>query len=478
MKSKIPGLLIVCVAIVFVSATIDLSNLLNYSGQTIPNYITQDNTGHNPITDEGATLGRVLFYDKNLSSNHTVACATCHQQEFAFGDTAQISQGVNGQTGRHSMRLINSKFGEEVKFFWDERADSLEMQTTMPIKDHVEMGFSGQNGDPDFNDLIARLDTIDYYADLFFLAFGDTVITEDKIQKALSQFVRSIQSYDSEFDFGRVLVNNDLTPFPNYSQSENAGKMLFIAPPQFNGNGERTGGGLGCAGCHRPPEFDIDPNSLSNGVLFAAGQTPPNGTLDTFITRSPTLRDIFNPFNQINGPLMHNGNFATLNGVLQHYNGIPDFGANPTVIPFIDNRLMPNGQGQDLNMTPQEVTALNDFIRTLTGSDVYLNEKWSDPFDANGNLTITGSLLSYQPIEEPVEFFVFPNPVNATLNIQTEAEVEWAYIFNNAGQLVKQQRLSGKTIQVEMNDLSIGMYLLNITDADGNRLLSKKIIKQ
>lgn len=126
---------------------IDPSNLANYANQGKPSYITKDNTGSNKITDAKATLGRVLFYDKNLSVTNTISCASCHKQGFAFSDTALLSAGVlGGFTERHSMRLINSRFAEESKFFWDERASSLENQTTQPIASHVEMGFSGQSG--------------------------------------------------------------------------------------------------------------------------------------------------------------------------------------------------------------------------------------------------------------------------------------------------------------------------------------------
>ena len=111
--------------------------------RTVPSYIIKSNVGSNLITDKGATLGRVLFYDKKLSSNNTISCASCHQQANAFSDVAVASQGVNGTTGRHSMRLINNRFANEAKFFWDERAINLETQTTMPIKDHGEMGYSG-----------------------------------------------------------------------------------------------------------------------------------------------------------------------------------------------------------------------------------------------------------------------------------------------------------------------------------------------
>ena len=182
------------------SMTIDLQNLFNYEDQAIPNYITKDNTDGNPITNEAATLGRVLFYDTQLSSANTISCSSCHIQEFAFGDTSIVSVGVNGVTGRHSMRLVNSRFSDEAKFFWDERAGTLEAQSTMPIMDHVEMGYSGTNGDPDFNQLIEKLDTVSYYDDLFRLAFGDEEITESRMQIALAQFIRSIQSFDSPYD--------------------------------------------------------------------------------------------------------------------------------------------------------------------------------------------------------------------------------------------------------------------------------------
>ena len=85
---------------------IDLENLANYANQPIPDYITIDNTAGNPITDKGATLGRVLFYDKKLSSNNTISCSSCHKQSLAFGDNAVASNGVNGTTTRHSMRLV------------------------------------------------------------------------------------------------------------------------------------------------------------------------------------------------------------------------------------------------------------------------------------------------------------------------------------------------------------------------------------
>ena len=343
---------------------IDMDNLPNYANQTIPNYINKDNTGSNRITDEGATLGRVLFYDKNLSSDNTVSCSSCHQQSAAFGDLLQASEGVNGTTGRHSMRLVNARFADEENFFWDERASSLEFQTTQPIQDHVEMGFSGSEGDESIEDLIVKLQAIPYYQELFTHAFGDETVTEDRMQSAMAQFVRSIQSFDSRYDAGRATVGNDGANFPNFSAQENTGKQLFLARPTVN-NGLRVGGGLGCAGCHRVPEFDIDPNSASNGVFASlTGE----GT-DAEVTRSPSLRDIFDANGQLNGGLMHTGDM-TMEDVLDHYNNVP---ANA---PNVDRRV----RGQQLQMTDDEKEAVVAFIKTLSGSDMYANEKWSDPF--------------------------------------------------------------------------------------------------
>ncbi len=352
---------------------IDLNNLPNYANQSIPDYINKDNTAGNPITDIGATLGRVLFYDKKLSVDNTISCASCHQQEFAFGDPAVASLGVDGTTGRHAMRLINSRFGTETNFFWDERASTLEQQTTMPIQDHVEMGFSGQNGDPNIDDLIEKLSTQDYYKTLFEAAFGDPAITETRMQYAMAQFIRSIQSFDSKYDQGRAMVNNNNQAFPNFTQQENMGKNLFTAPSQFQGNtGNRIGGGLGCQGCHRAPEFDIDPNSLNNGVIETLNSA--DNSTDLVNTRSPSLRDIFDNNGEINGPLMHTGSFMTFEEVLDHYNDIQAAGNNN-----LDPRLA-RGGGQNLNMTDDEKDAIIAFIKTLSGSDIYTNEKWSDPF--------------------------------------------------------------------------------------------------
>ena len=393
------------VIIVMTAGTIDLELLPNYENQDIPGYINKDNTpSDNSISDEEATLGRILFYDRQLSVNDEISCASCHKQEFAFGDTEVQSVGVNGLTGRHSTRLVNARFGDEENFFWDERAASLETQTTMPIQDHIEMGFSGADGDPDIDSLISKLEGIDYYQNLFTYIYGDATITETKIQNALAQFVRSIQSFDSKYDLGREQVNNNNVDFPNFTNSENAGKDLYMT----NANN----GGAGCNSCHRAPEFDIDPDSDNNGIISVAGN--PAG-VDVDNTRSPTLRDMVNPDGILNGPFMHDGSLASLLDVINHYDDIPNNGANTN----LDNRL--NGGGGNLNLSDQEKEDLENFLLTLTGNDVYTNPKWSDPFDANGDIVILNGVLL------PIEYANFELELDETkvvLNWKTVAEID------------------------------------------------------
>ena len=355
------------------SGTIDLENLDDYAGQTVPDYITKINDGGNPITNAGATLGRVLFYDTSLSTTGTVSCASCHIQALGFSDAGIVSTGVEGgQTGRHSMRLINTMFADEDEFFWDERAPSHEAQESQPIQDHNEMGFSGQNGRPDLDALIAQMEATEYYEELFRFVFLDPNITEARIQLALAQFTKSIQSFDSRYDEGRAQVNNNGTPFPNFTAAENAGKDLFMQNP--------NNGGAGCDRCHRAPEFDIAPNSNQNGIFRVAGSTT---EFDLTVTRSPSLRDMVGPGGTSNGPFMHDGSLATIRDVIDHYDDIQAPTSEPPLSDFLDtldNRLTQGNNPQNLNLTDTEKDQLEAFMLTLSGVSIYTDEKLSDPF--------------------------------------------------------------------------------------------------
>jgi cytochrome c peroxidase len=456
-KSSVTILFFLIITSLITAETIDLENLFNYENQTKPAYITKDNTNaENVISDKTATLGRVLFYDKKLSLNNTIACANCHQQEFAFSDTSILSKGLNGElTGRHSMRLINARFSQEIRFFWDERALTLEDQTTRPIQDHVEMGFSGTNNNPGIDSLINRLNQITYYQQLFNYAFGNPEISEEKIQKALAQFVRSIQSFDSKFDIGRSQVPNLGAPFPNFTTEENAGKQLFLNPPAQNG--------AGCQGCHRAPEFDIDPNSRNNGVVQAAGNT---SILDLTNTRAPTLRDIFNPSGDLNGPLMHNGAFTTINQVIDHYNLVPNNPNNTN----LDLRLA--GPGGNLQLSQGQKNQLIAFLRTLTGNDVYTNPKWSDPFDLNGDIEIVPIITSLKNPTDNFDIQIYPNPANNNVSIVLPNGESDLHIYNINGQLILSKKVISQ-LQLDISSLEKGIYFFSFQSGKQQKNIRK-----
>lgn len=383
---------------------LDLTALGNYAHQTIPAYITRDNTpANNAITDAAATLGRVLFHDKRLSRNDTVSCSSCHQQSLAFGALETASTGVAGMTGRHTTRLINDRFGTEVHFFWDERATSLESQATQPIQNQGEMGFSGTLGDPTFADLLTKLSAIPEYRVLFTKAFGSAAINETKMQQAIAQFVRSIQSFDSKYDIGRAQVNNDNQTFPNFTSSESNGKQLFL-------------GTAGCAACHRPPEFDIDPNSKNNGIIDSIA-----GGTDLTNTRSPSLRDSVGPGGQSNGPFMHNGVFTTLAQVINHYDAVPNNPANTNLDPRL------RGPGGNLNLSPTQKNDLVAFMTTLTGSAVYTDARWSNPFSPANNLSLVVLPASSMRIQNIGGTVTVTSKATAGLQYQLEFSSEFQY---------------------------------------------------
>lgn len=448
----------VLATVVITAGTIDLNNLDNYANQPVPAYILRDNMPvANPITDAGATLGRVLFYDKKLSIDNSISCASCHKQEFAFGDTAVQSLGVAGVTGRHSMRLVNARFSEETKFFWDERASSLEDQSTRPIQDHIEMGFSGTSGDPDLDSLVRKLNQIEYYNRLFEFVYGDTVITEARMQNALAQFVRSIQSFDSRYDVGRAQVANDGVNFPNFSAMENMGKNIFLAPPPL---------GAGCQGCHRAPEFDIDPNTLNNGEINVAG----GGGTDLTNTRAPSLRDLFNPNGTLNGPLFHSAVFNNIQQVINHYNAVPQIPANTNLDPRLQ------GPGGQLNLTQQEKDALEAFLRTLSGNNIYTDPKWSDPFDNNGNIDL---ILVTTAINNTasLEVNIYPNPAGNYINIDLPDNYYNVNIMNINGQVLRTVSLYGKE-NLDISELPSGALLVEITENSSGKRIVKKLIKK
>ncbi|HIG73538.1 MAG TPA: cytochrome-c peroxidase [Bacteroidetes bacterium] len=326
----------------------------DYDGIALPAHLTApavratDNTPpDNPITDAGATLGRVLFYDPRLSLNGTVSCASCHLQDRGFSDPARFSRGFEGGlTQRHSMGLAFARYYARGHFFWDERAATLEEQVLVPIQDETEMGLP-------LSEASARIAATEYYPPLFADAFGTEAVTPDRIARALSQFVRSIVPANTRYDDAREAQGGPPgRPLAALTDEENLGLELFF------GRGR-------CAQCHRGDLFvgDVPRN---NGL--DAKPSDPGAGDGRFKTGS--LRNV-----ALTAPYMHDGRFATLEAVIDHYStGIRD---SPTLDPILRG---PDGRPLRPAFTPQERTALVAFLRTLTDETLATDPRWSDPF--------------------------------------------------------------------------------------------------
>lgn len=331
--------------------------------------IESDNTPEsNPTTNEGALLGRVLFYEKKLSSNGTIACASCHKQATGFSDDEILSIGFDGgRTRRHSMTLTNARFYDTGKFFWDERAASLEEQVLMPIQDPVEMGIT-------LDEMVQIVTDQPYYAPLFENAFGDETITPDRISRALAQFVRSLISINSKYDDSRELVSSPLIDFPTFTEQENLGKQLFYST--------NIAGAPSCHSCHASEAFIsplLAPNATTIGSIngIDAVSTDDLGIFEaTGINnhrgkfKVPSLRNV-----AVRAPYMHDGRFSNLQEVLEHYStGMQN---HPLTLPFMEDD---NGDAIKYNFTDQEKEALIAFLHTLTDNEFITDEKFSNPF--------------------------------------------------------------------------------------------------
>jgi cytochrome c peroxidase len=382
MKKKI----LLLAGIVVCTLSLALSNFLtpdlppvpyNYANIPFPSDIINNQTemdnmpASNPTTDHGATLGRVLFYDVDLSQNRTISCTSCHIQQFAFSDTARFSRGFNGAlTTRNSTGLIHARFQKDSAFFWDNRAATLEIQTLMPIQSSVEMGLT-------LDTLVARLSTKPYYSQLFANAFGTPTVTSDRVSKALAQFIRSMNTFGSKFRQGVEITNGNpsTTPFSNFTAQENLGKSLFMDITRGN-----------CQACHTrnimvpqgSQNIGLDLVYADNGVGAASGNPRKNGQFSV-----PSLMNV-----ALTPPYMHDGRFKTLEEVIDFYSD--SIKPHPNLSGFlrtiIPGTIDPNNNQCDTcpprrpHFSPAEKAALVAFLHTLTDTVITTDVRWSNPF--------------------------------------------------------------------------------------------------
>ena len=341
-----------------------------------------DNTpAGNPVTDAGAALGRVLFYDTRLSANRRISCGSCHRQRHGFSDPRRLSIGFDGEpTRRHAMSLANARYYARGRFFWDERAGTLETQVLAPIEDPIEMGSSLDEVEP-------RLTATSFYPPLFARAFGTPDVTRDRIARALAQFVRALVSFRAPYDDARAAGPAGSPAFlARLTPAARHGYRLVSTPP---GAGRR---GAGCARCHAgdaqvslaPRNIGLDEFDREVDGSFAA--LHPEGGRDAGGVdfgagdgrfKAPSLRNV-----AIRPPYMHDGRFRSLREVIEHYDA--DVAPHPFLdMALLDRRLVVTGgpvRPLRLDLTEQEVAALIAFLETLTDPAFLTDPRFSDPF--------------------------------------------------------------------------------------------------
>ncbi|XOV91283.1 MAG: cytochrome-c peroxidase [Bacteroidota bacterium] len=325
------------------------------------------------VEPEGITwefeLGRALFYDKTLSADKSVACGSCHKQEFGFSDNVSFSSGVHGRvTNRNSMPIQNLVLEPFVNFdsstmtfdtisatplFWDGREEDIFKMVLQPFTNPNEQGLK------DLDELMSRVKSNEIYNNAFENIFGAETADPEHISMALTIFISSIFSGSTRFDDFQF-TGQGLT------EQEILGKDLFFEK-------------YDCNACHQVQStsgyLSVN-NGFSNIGLETRSEDPgrQNATdlpEDAGKFKIPSLRNVVQT-----APYMHDGRFATLEEVIEHYStNIQD---NPNLDSLLHDEF---GDPLVLNITDEEKTAIVAFLGTLTDENTLNDPQFSDPFD-------------------------------------------------------------------------------------------------
>lgn len=285
----------------------------------------------NPLTKAGIELGRKLFYDPILSRDSTVSCSNCHLSFTAFTHVDHaVSHGIQDRIGtRNSLALSNLAWSRH--FMWDGAVNHLDMQALAPIAHPAEM-------DENIAHVVQKLRRSLPYPTLFLRAFGDSLVSGERVLKAIAQFELTLVSSNSKYD--RVQSGAE-----QFTEQEQNGYRLF----QKN-----------CASCHTEPFFTnqgFEKNGLPVDTFFndfgrmMVTQNP----VDSLKFKVPTLRNI-----EFSYPYMHDGRFKKLREVVQYYAQSPTF------------------EGK-ITLTPNERVDLVAFLLTLTDKEFLFNKDFGYP---------------------------------------------------------------------------------------------------
>jgi cytochrome c peroxidase len=297
------------------------------------------NEKNNPPSTEKKELGRLLFYDPILSSDNTISCSSCHLSYTAFTHTDHaVSHGVFDRVGkRNAPALFNLAWKKN--FMWDGAVHNLDAQAMAPIENVLEMNETLAN-------VVKKLNERKFYREYFFQAWGDSLVTGERVLKSISQFMLSFVSNQSKYD--EVLAEKK-----TFTEQEQKGYVLF----QKN-----------CNACHTEPLFTND-EFKSNGLPF-------NDTLNDFgrsaVTtfrqdrltfKVPSLRNV-----EMSFPYMHDGRFKTLQQVLNHYTSLT--GDEENISPPLNH---------SVNLSSNEKQDLIAFLLTLTDHEFLTRKDYQFP---------------------------------------------------------------------------------------------------
>jgi cytochrome c peroxidase len=351
-----------------------------------------DYEGKHLVNNDMATLGRVLFFDNNLSTNNSVSCGSCHLQELAFASNQRFDKGFDGRELSRNTPSIQAlrgfnHFDQKMRptmsnqakglFFWDGRQDNLVDMVLNPVLNHREMNM------PDFETLEKKLAETSYYPALFKAAFGESTIEKEKIAFALVCFIQCLDPKPGNNKLEENSVSNSGGPEPltfsgnigfvdtvGFTEEEKYGRFLFHT--QYN-----------CANCHDPSKSGSYGGTMAgNPLMFNIGLDAVYadkglGALskrasDEGVFKVPTLLNI-----ALTAPYMHDGRFNTLEEVIDHYSH------NIQASPALSTEFMaPGGGAKKLNISIAQKKALVAFLKKLTTPDFISNPMYSNPFVA------------------------------------------------------------------------------------------------
>ena len=324
------ALLALCVVVPATSAQDDDEETLEPPLGLPPIFWPDDN----PYSKAKAELGRLLYFDTRLSSDGTVACASCHAPEKAFTDGMATSTGIGAQQGNRSAPTVINR-GYSTAQFWDGRVPSLEEQVKGPLANPIEMTSSPESAAA-HEETVKRIRAIPGYVKRFEEVFGPGEFNIDSVAKAVATFERTVLSGNAPYDRYQAGDTSAM------SEAQVRGKEVFVKK-------------AACDACHLGFNF-TDGSYVNIGV----GSDDPNPDLGRFMVtgreqdkgafKTPTLREI-----EHTGPYMHDGRMRTLEEVVEHYNkgGVKN--------PQLDQRIKP------LNLSDRDKADLLAFLRALSG---------------------------------------------------------------------------------------------------------------